>query len=476
MKKLFFTLALASMVYPALANNDFQEEKKMILSAITESEDEATIQNISSNGLWAVGYSFDNSDNAAFNRNASKWDLTKGERILLVEDPTAQSEANCINNDGTIVGGAYLNQPAYNLNGEWHTLELPTGYTMGTVKDMTITPDGDTIFVGYVLDNAQAQAAEAAKWVNGVYETANPRSLRYDKFDEPATLNTCYNISEDGKTILGSLEFNAKPHQSAFIVTPDTAYLIDTETESNRNMSFIFAPRMSDNGKYVAGSFRKVVFNEGDEFSSVDIYQPCIFDVEKQRLQVLDCEFECGAWDVDNNGYVYVNSPVETSAIRQAYIYKNNEWIEIERIIRPAGIKQSEIEAVANNYNEEGNDNLGTLLAVSADGKVIIGCAGECKTYNWVLAAATPLNEFETIEVSNNPISYDNLAAFYQNNTIILSGMVDAIEVYDINGKMVMNQMVESAFVPTQLENGIYIVKIYNNKNNTICTSKIIVK
>ena len=42
MKKLFFTLALASMVYPALANNDFQEEKKMILSAITESEDECS--------------------------------------------------------------------------------------------------------------------------------------------------------------------------------------------------------------------------------------------------------------------------------------------------------------------------------------------------------------------------------------------------------------------------------------------------
>jgi hypothetical protein len=54
--------------------------------------------------------------------------------------------------------------------------------------------------------------------------------------------------------------------------------------------------------------------------------------------------------------------------------------------------------------------------------------------------------------------------------------MVDAIEVYDINGALIMNQNVESAFVPAQLENGMYIVKMYNNTTNTISTSKIIVK
>ena len=80
------------------------------------------------------------------------------------------------------------------------------------------------------------------------------------------------------------------------------------------------------------------------------------------------------------------------------------------------------------------------------------------------------------VEVGTPVISYDNLAAYYVDGNIILSGMVDAIEVYDINGALIMNQNVESAFVPAQLENGMYIVKMYNNTTNTISTSKIIVK
>jgi hypothetical protein len=54
--------------------------------------------------------------------------------------------------------------------------------------------------------------------------------------------------------------------------------------------------------------------------------------------------------------------------------------------------------------------------------------------------------------------------------------MVDAIEVYDINGALIINQTIESAFIPANLKNGMYVVKMYNNKTNNICTSKIIVK
>jgi hypothetical protein len=232
---------------------------------------------------------------------------------------------------------------------------------------------------------------------------------------------------------------------------------------------------MSANGKYVVGSFWDVKYAAGDTIPYKDMYQPCIFDIETQRLQVLECDFESGAWDVDNNGNIYINSPVETNPIRQAYIYKENSYIEIERILRPAGITQEQIEEIAGNYNEEGNDNLGTILAVSADGLTIIGCAGECKTYNWVAKLPKTLYELD-VEVGTPVISYDNLAAYYVDGNIILSGMVDAIEVYDINGALIMNQNVESAFVPAQLENGMYIVKMYNNTTNTISTSKIIVK
>jgi hypothetical protein len=325
------------------------------------------------------------------------------------------------------------------------------------------------------MNDATATLAEAVKWTNGVVDYVNPEDFTFDKYGELAQVNTCWDISEDGKTILGSMEFNAKPHQSAFIATEDDIYLINTKNDYNYNLSFIFTPKMSANGKYVVGSFWDVKYAAGDTIPYKDMYQPCIFDIETQRLQVLECDFESGAWDVDNNGNIYINSPVETNPIRQAYIYKENSYIEIERILRPAGITQEQIEEIAGNYNEEGNDNLGTILAVSADGLTIIGCAGECKTYNWVAKLPKTLYELD-VEVGTPVISYDNLAAYYVDGNIILSGMVDAIEVYDINGALIMNQNVESAFVPAQLENGMYIVKMYNNTTNTISTSKIIVK
>lgn len=462
-----FALAIALFAIPSVA------EEISILSL--EANDDATISGISNNGKWAVGFGYDNSDNAATNINASVWNLEDGTRTILTPAEDGPSEANCISNDGSVVGGAYLGEPAYHFNGEWHVLPKLQGFTMGVVKSMTITNEGDTIFVGYVVDGPEGQAAEAVKWTNGEIEYANPDNFIYDKFGEEAKVNTCWDISEDGKTILGSMEFNAKPHQSAFVANEDTIYLINTRSDYNYNQSFIFAPKISANGKYVTGSFRHIVYEEGSEFPTTDIYQPCLFDTETQRLQVFECPFECGAWDVDNNGRIYLNSPVETNPIRQAYIYKDNKYIEIERILRPAGITQEEIEKLAGNYNETGNDNFGTILAVSADGLTIVGCAGECKKYNWVAKLSKSLYEMD-VETSNNPISYDKFAAYYNSGNIILSGMVDRIEVYNVNGAIIMDQNVESAFIPAQLENGIYIIKMYNNTTNTISTSKIIVK
>lgn len=471
MKKNFLKSAFAVAI--AFVSMSVMADDITLLSL--KAEDDATLSGISNNGKWAVGYAFDNSDNAATNINASIWNLETGERTILTPSEEGPSEANCISNDGTIVGGAYLGEPAYHFNGEWHPLNKMSGYTMGVVKSLTITEEGDTIFVGYIMDGPNGQAAEAVKWTNGVIDYVNPDNFTKDKYGEEATINTCWDISEDGKVILGSMEFNAKPHQSAFIATEDTIYLINTKNDYNHNLSFILSPKLSANGKYVAGKFWDVVYMPGDTTPVKDMYQPCVFDVETQRLQVFECNFECGAYDVDNNGNIYLNSPVETNPIRQAYIYKNNEYIEIERILRPAGITQEQIDAASAPASEEYDNKLGSILGVSADGLTIIGCAGKTATYNWVLKLPKSLYELD-YETNTTPITYDNLAAYYINGNIILSGMVDAIEVYNINGALVMNQAVESAFVPAQLENGIYIVKMYNHTTKSICSSKIIVK
>ena len=463
--KSIFVIAFAAMTTAISA-----QERATIVRPIVDN-DGANFENISPNGKWAVGFAFDNSDYAGYGVTPSIWNLETGERTILTPAEGGMAEAYCVNDEGTIVAGTYLNQPAYYQKGEWHTLEIPDGYTMGTVNAMSIS-GGNYIFVGYVQDNESAQSFAAAKWVNGKYERANPNSLRRDHMGEAANRNTCYSISEDGSTIMGSLNFTVRPNATPFIVTTDTAFTINLENESNKNLAHIFWPVMSPNGKYITGSYRHVIYKEGETQPSVDTYLPCLFEIETQRFQIFEKEniMDWGGYAVDNNGVVYANSPVETSAVRQGYVIKNGEIKDLETLLIENGVTNEAIDAASAPAIEEYNNKLGTIIAVSRDGKTIIGCAGDARDpkYKWVA-------KFDT-EVSNTPISYDKLAAFYNNGTIVLSGMVDAIEVYNINGALIMNQNVESAFIDAQLENGIYIVKMYNNTTNTISTSKIIVK
>ena len=103
--------------------------------------DGAAITSISENGEWACGSTFNNNDGAGYQSNASKWNLATGERTYLVSEDeldNAQSDAFAITNDGSLVVGQYLLLPAYYINGEWHTLELTKGYTIGEARDVAI--------------------------------------------------------------------------------------------------------------------------------------------------------------------------------------------------------------------------------------------------------------------------------------------------------------------------------------------------
>ena len=393
MKKLLFnimTLIAATSIFVACEQKPTTPPEEPEVSSLKAlfAEDGATLQGISRNGQWAVGYAQNNDDNTGYTITASLWNLETGERTILATAEEGMSQANCVNDAGTIVGGAYLHQPAYYQNGEWHTLQLPEGFTMGIVKSMTEI-DGQLIFVGYVQDNDNAQYLEAAKWVNGVYERANPNSLRNDRLGEEALVNTCYSISEDGKVIMGSLEFNARPNATVFVTTPNDAFIINTKTEQNRNLGYILWPSMSANGKYITGCYRHSVFTAGSEFADPDIYQPFIYDVESKKFQMLEKEnVEWGGWAVDNNGVVYANTPVESHPIRQGYIITNGEAVELEQMLLTNGITQEQIDAVLPPATEQYENKLGTIIAVSRDGKTIIGCAGECAAYNWVAKIA----------------------------------------------------------------------------------------
>ena len=164
MKKLFLNfmaiIAMASVFVacetPTTPQNPNNEKDTTMVTTSSLmpifTEDGATLQGISHNGKWAVGYAQNNDNNTGYTITASLWNLETGERTILTPAEEGMSQANCVNDAGTIIGGAYLHQPAYYQGGQWHTLQLPEGFTMGIVKSMTEV-NGQLIFVVLYISN-----------------------------------------------------------------------------------------------------------------------------------------------------------------------------------------------------------------------------------------------------------------------------------------------------------------------------------
>lgn len=454
-----------------------QSQDTAELRPITES-DNAAIVSISENGNWACGSAFNNADGAGYQSNASKWNLTTGERTYLVPEDeldVAQSDAFCISNDGTLIGGQYLNQAAYNLNGEWHVLPLPKGYTMGEVRDFTIT-NNDTIFIGRIFDGDGYQKIQSAKWTKGEFEKITdliPEDLQRD--EENKMMNQTTGISTDGKIILGAIRPVEWPMIAGiegrvpFILKDGNFKLLsplgrDEFSQFGADaVCFFTEEKLSHNGKFIA---LKLKANDRD--------LPCYYDVEQDKFSIIEnAPAETGCLVIDNSGTPYYGGPISTGVDRHTYIYKDDKNHSIDDVLKSAfGITQEQINATCSDESLTGS--LRWIYDISEDAKTIIGCAGEgIGTYNWVLKLPFPLIEGEITAVEN--VINNNLAIFYANGNINFTDNVNYVEIFNINGQLVQNQQVTSSSIPANLKQGIYVVKAYI-ANKQITTSKLIIK
>ena len=464
-----------SMFICANAQGQTTELRSMIES------DNASINCLSENGEWACGSAFNNADGAGNQMNASKWNLTTGERTYLVPEDEidgAQSDAFCISNDGTLVGGQYLYQPAYNLNGEWHTLSLPNRYLMGEVRDLAIIGT-DTIFVGRAFDGDGFQKVQAVKWVNGVLTTAIdliPEDFLYD--EEGKMMNQLTDISTDGKIMLGAIKPLYWPQDPnieqrvPFIIKDGEFKLLSPKNREefskfNKNdVCFFQEEKLSHNGKFIALQLFANQMNIS-----------CYYDVEKDKFILIEeapANTKCLV--VDNEGNPYYGGPVLTGDFRNTYVSINGKATLIEDVLKANfGVTQEQIDATCP-YDDLLKGSLRWIYDISADAKTIIGCAGEGRgTYNWVLKLPYPLTSKTLPSAIENTIN-NNLAALYNNGNISFTDIVNHVEIYNINGQLIQKQDVEGNTVKVNFEQGIYVVKMYNTQDNNITTCKLIIK
>lgn len=464
MKKTFLSLLTVGL----LATMPMQKIKAQYAELVPVLEiDGAAITTISENGEWACGSAFNNNDGAGYQSNASKWNLATGERIYLVteEESNAQSDAFAITNDGSLVVGQYLYQPAYHVNGQWHTLELTKGYTMGEARGLAIV-EGDTIIVGRIFDGDGYQKVQSAKWINGKFEKVAdliPREYQYNEENQMA--NQILGISTDGKVMLGSIDPFAWPLRKPFIIKDSVFTLLDIEGREefanyHANFDFFKEEKLNHNGKYVALTF----------FSNSHI--PCVYDIENDKFTIIkEAPFETGCKAVDNEGNAYYAGPVTTGVDRKSYVSINEKAYCVDDILlNKFGITQEQINATCADPDLTGS--IRYIYDVTPDGKTIIGSAGfGTGGYNWVLRLKHTL--FDAPSATEN-INYNKNIAFYANGHINIVGDANHIKIYDISGQLVAEQDLNQSSIPTNLNKGIYVIKLY--KKNSVTTNKLIIK
>lgn len=434
--------------------------------------DNAAITSISENGEWACGSAFNNSDNAGYQSNASKWNLKTGERIYLVSDEEldiAQSDAFAISNDGSLVAGQYLHLPAYHLNGQWHTLELTQGYTIGEARGIIIT-DNDTIIVGRIFDGLGYQKVQSAKWVNGKFESFSdiiPREYQYNEDKKMA--NQITGISLDGRILLGATDPMCWPARTPFIIKDGEFKLLSINNRPefvgyNYGADFFKEEKMSHNGKYITFSF----FGHNTHI-------PCVYDVEKDEFRILtEAPAETGGKAVDNIGNVYYAGPITTGIERKSYVTINGKATQVDNILlEKFGITQEQINSTCADQDLTGSIRF--IYDVAADGKTIIGSAGYgTGGYNWVLKLDYNLHDeaLHAVKIDNN--NHKNITSFYVNGYINILNDADYIEIYTTNGQMLLSQQVTTPIIPTSLKQGVYIIALYKNNHKT--TNKLVIK
>jgi hypothetical protein len=479
-----FTLLITLLFFYTTCHTNLHAESNKLTGKfvnMTSTTDAAEVYALSENGQWACGAHFASGDmNQAFYVYGSIWNTQTGERIYLEQDPTIPCATYWVNNEGTFAAGAYYDQPAYYINNQWHSLEMPREFqnAVGEVTAVGFTNNGDTIMIGWAYTSATR--GTIIRWINGKLDNNFEYRNTVREWGSKAEMELTRGLSKDAKVYLISLDHCLLPVNkggnlpTTYVMTEDTTIIIERNIDGYDRISFVSGAELSRNGKWVVGSIYAVGASTSNEEGTISF----LYEVETDRLQILDGhEQGMMAMTVDDYGRILYCRGGGGSPLRKPFIKIDNEFIPLEEIlIKYNGITAEQIESIMTDEAEDaGEDDLGTLYDVSADGRTILGCGGPAKKYNWVAHLSHSVYDIDP-NVNHTPISYDNLAAFYNNGNIILSGMVDKVEIYNLNGTLIEQKNTNSAILPTSLNNGLYIIKLYNLKTNTITTSKIIIK
>ena len=364
-------------------------------------DDNAIINNLSDNGLWAAAHG-SNASNTLLSTGPRRLDLYSGTVKELTAGLNAAEVASAaaydVTDDGRIVVGDFNGVPAYwsEADGKWHTLALGKGCAGGYAA--SVTPDGKWA-VGLMSDAEDIFQEKTALWdlaTGKLVETPGIPTL--DMAHEDKGQNRFTAISADGNLILGCMSVSYLPTSETLggrfnyiynISTKSYTPIGFTETKTGRwnahaeGLMFLSTAQMSSNGKYVTGAAYMAKPVEGSDFPN-EYQVPFVYDTQADQFVIYDTQADegIGGWTIGNDGTMLGATPIN-NPFREWSIRSGKYWYDVRHVLQE--------KYGFNLLQQVGIDNSGTPLAVSNDGTRIAVLVDPYSSY--ILQLPEPLNK-----------------------------------------------------------------------------------
>lgn len=363
MKKIF--LVITAVLCLCTSSLSFAQEKKATITPYTFANG-ATFTAMSPNGLWATAKGI---NDASLDAYPYLINLTTRDTLSLLspeeQKMNISAGANDVTNDGKLVVGQYDQLPAfYHADGEgWEVLENIAGYFNA------VTPDGKYA-VGVCSPNAENLFEEDILfYVDGVKSELKGLPTK-DITGQNQHQNRLIDISADGNIILGCMSFSYPGGGCCYYVYNRTTETYDFIGQGHLSRSsHVDAANLSNNGKWVTGTFNNVEPIEGETAYFKENYISYIYNVESKEFKpfyVSSEDYDHAGNAVSNDGVVLGCSPYLNPS-RSLQVRYGDFWYPIEHVLRACyGI---------NYQSATGYLTSGLALDISDDGKTIAAMA-----------------------------------------------------------------------------------------------------
>lgn len=326
----------------------------------------ATLSAMSPNGLWATAKGF---NDASLDSYPYLINLTTHDTLpLLTADDYAigiSAGAYDVTNDGKIVVGHYSESPAfyYSEQGSWEVVENVTGHFNA------VSPDGKYA-VGVYSPNIENIFEEAPLFFENGARVSLEGLPKTDITDRDQKQNRLIGVSPDGNILLGCMSFSYPGSGCSY-------YVYDRRTGTHdfigkgylKNGSHVDAAHMSNNGKWITGTFNNVQPIDGETAYYNENYISYIYNVETREFTPLyngEEDYDHAGNAVSNDGVIFGCSPYLNPS-RSLQVRHGNFWYPLETILSSRyGVDYR---------SATGYQVTGLALDVSDDGRTIAAMA-----------------------------------------------------------------------------------------------------